>query len=266
MIKKKILIIGCGWVGNLAADQFLKQEDLVWASTTQEDKLPLLEEKGIHPLLLDFTQGIPADDSVKSLEKQIFDLIIISVPVRRNEDPIHCREKFKNVIVLVNRLASKKVIYLSSIGVYEPKNGTIIETSAVKEQGTIFLIEEYLTHELNGLIILRLGGLFGFGRIPGRYFSGKVTTVGHEKANYVHGTDVARALLELSRKDVPAGPYNLVAPVHPLKKDIYEKMAEKYGFLPVLYAETASVQKEVSSQKLMDALHFTFALPSPLDF
>ena len=265
MEKKKLLIIGCGWAGKITANLFMENDFQVWGTTTQKDKISELKEKGIHPILVDFTQEALLDDQLNDLQIHNFDIILISVPVRRNEDTLHCLSKFKNLTAFVTKLKAQQIIYLSSIGIYEAINGRITEESPI-QSGNISLIEALLRKTIKKIVILRLGGLFGFGRIPGRYFSNKVCTVGDEKANYVHGTDVAHSIFEIWKKDIYSQTFNVVAPVHPLKKTIYEVMAKKYNFLPVLYSEGKISQKEVSSNKLVEALNFKFHIPSPLDF
>lgn len=266
MDKMKILILGCGWAGKITAELFLENGFEVWGTTTQEDRITELKEKGIHPILLDFTKDNSTDKELTELQYHNFNLILISVPVRRNEETLHCLRKFERLAAFVSKLKAQQIIYLSSIGVYEAINGSITEESQVKEDGNIFLIEELLKRSLDKLVIVRLGGLFGFGRIPGRYFSNKVCTVGQEKANYVHGTDVAHSILEIWKRGVSNDIFNVVAPIHPLKKDIYKKMAEKYDFQSVLYSDATTIQKEVSSKKLVEELDFKFHMPSPLDF
>ncbi len=266
MENRKVLIVGCGWVGKITANLFLANNCEIWGTTTQEHKISELESEGIYPILLDFTKDI-SDKELTELQNHAFDLILISVPVRRNEDSLQCLNKFQNLAAFVSELKAQQIIYLSSIGVYDAVNGSITEESKIKESGNIFLIESLLKNKFDKLVILRLGGLFGFGRIPGKYFSNKVCTVGQEKANYVHGSDVAYSIFEIWKRKPNASTYNVVAPIHPLKKDIYEVMAKKYNFpSPSQYFEEAAIQKEVSSQKLIQDLDFKFAFPSPLEY
>src|SRR5690554_5545657 len=97
MEKKKVLILGCGWAGKITADVFLENGFEVWGTTTQEHKLSELEEKGIYPILLDFTKELGTDKELAKLQSHTFDLILISVPVRRNEESFHCLNKFDNL-------------------------------------------------------------------------------------------------------------------------------------------------------------------------
>src|SRR5690606_10546820 len=168
MDNKKLLILGCCWVGKITADLFLEKNFEVWGTTTQEGKIPELREKDIRPILLDLFNENGAQKALIELEKETFDLILISIPVKRNEDPVQCLSKFEKLAELLAKINYKQIIYLSSIGVYEPINGIITEDSHVKETGSIFLMQEYLSKRFIDLITLRLGGLFGFGRIPGR--------------------------------------------------------------------------------------------------
>lgn len=267
MGKKKLLILGCGWAGKITADLFLENNVEVWGTTTQKENIKELQEKGIHPILLDLFNKDNIAKAYIALQNHTFDLILVSIPVKRNEDAQQCVKKFESLSELLAKLSYKQIIYLSSIGVYEPINGTITENSAIKEKENIYLAQNYLKQQIPNLTVLRLGGLFGFGRIPGRYFSDKPCSVGYEKANYVHGTDVARSIFELCKNGTSNKIYNVVAPNHPLKKDIYTVMSKKYNFPPPsLYIEEAVFQKEVSSQKLIQDLDFKFTFSSPLDF
>lgn len=266
MKKRKLLILGCGWAGKITASLFLNDNFEVWGTTTQVGKLSDLTTAGIHSILLDFDKENNFNKVFTELQSHTFDLILISVPVRRNEETESCLSKFEHLAAFVGKLKAQQIVYLSSIGVYEPVNGSITEENKVIESGNIFLIEQSLKKSIKDLVILRLGGLFGFGRIPGRYFSNKVCTVGNEKANYVHGTDVAYSILEIWKKGISNETFNVVAPFHPLKKAVYEKMATKYNFPPVLYSDGINIQKEISSNKLVEELDFKFRAPSPLDF
>ena len=266
MSNKKVLILGCGWSGKITANLFLQNNISVWGSTTQPNKIDDLKNAGIHPILLNFSKESYHKVDTQKFKQQEFELIIISVNVRRDEDRKECLEKFNNIITFIKPIYYKQVVFLSSIGVYEPIDGVIIETSEMVKDGNLYLIEEYLKLHLKPLVILRLGGLFGYGRIPGKYFSNKTCTVGNEKANYIHGDDVAQAIFEIFKMVPLSDTYNLVAPVHPSKKEIYNTMANKYKFAPVLYKDGEIIQKEVSSIKITEKLGYQFKIPSPLDF
>lgn len=270
--KKKILILGCGWAGKITARLFLEANFEVWGSNTKDISKEELDKMGIgsltnlYPLRIDFSMELPKENISPDLRNIEFDLVLISVPVKRNEGYEECLTKFENLVSYLTRLSYKQVVYLSSIGVYKDQGGTITELSEVKGNGSIFKIEEFLKESIHGLVILRLGGLFGFGRIPGRYFSNKTVSVGNEKANYVHGTDVARAIFGVHCSGILSGTFNVVSPIHSLKKDIYKEMAEKYNFPPVNCLDEEGLQKEISSKKIMEAIDFRFHLPSPLSF
>lgn len=266
MEKKKILILGCGWSGKITAEHFIENNIGVWGSTTQASKIDDLAQAGIHPILLNFSVNNDKNKEVQEITQHEFELILISVNVRRNEDPQECLDKFKNLLNFIKPLHYKQIVFLSSIGVYTPIAGEITEKSEVVDEGNLYVIEEYLKTHLKPLVILRLGGLFGHGRIPGKYFSNKTCTVGAEKANYVHGDDVAHAIYTLFINLPLSETFNLVAPNHPPKKEIYDRMAIEHNFPPPTYEDGRIVQKEVSSKKIIEDLGFKFQTPSPLDF
>src|SRR5690606_19987043 len=117
------------------------------------------------------------------------------------------------------------------------------------------------------LNVLRLGGLFGLERIFAKYFAGKVCQIGYQPANFVHVDDVRATVMTMMALGTKRQTYNVVAPEHPLKKDVIAASAAKYGYdRPTTFAEVDQTAKVVSSTRLITDLGYTFGYPSPLGF
>src|SRR5690606_32753411 len=99
----------------------------------------------------------------------------------------------------------KQVILISSIGVYENSNNRFTELDTPQpdtESGKALFAAEKIAKEQKGITttVLRFGGLFGPGRDPGRFFSGKKNIPnGLAPVNMIHLNDclgISLAILE----------------------------------------------------------------------
>ena len=129
-----VSIIGCGWLGIPLAETLIQEGATVKGSTTREEKLPLLEEKGIDPYLISL-----------SLEKMIGDLpsfmdtdiVIINIPPGRKSGSVEesYMAKIEEVGRNINQGRTKGIIFVSSTSVYGNIRGVVKENSA-PEPGT----------------------------------------------------------------------------------------------------------------------------------
>ncbi len=265
-----ISILGCGWLGFSVAKYFVAKGAIVKGSTTTKEKIESLRENKIIPF------QIKVDEKHISGNKENFfdcDVLIISIPPKRNI-PGFSYEK------VVERLAKEikdtsKVIFISSTSVYKANNDEVDESSEIEdgERGkTIFLAEENLKESVGkSLTILRCGGLMGYDRIPGKYFAGKKDlTTASVPVNYIHRDDVVSIISQVVLKDTFWGEvFNLVAPMHPSRKEVYEKNALDFNFSASEFQDNNSDEtpyKIVSSKKLIQSLGYDFIFPNPLEF
>lgn len=263
----KALIIGCGWVGNIFAKELHHLNYQVRGTTTSSEKAREMASDGIISYVLDFSQEYPSLDHI--LCSISFDLILVSVPAKKIEAFDSCAAKFERLSAFLQKLESNCMIYLSSVGVYPAANKIIYEDTIPADQldAKLYHAEQILSSKLNKLNILRLGGIFGYDRIPGKHFSGKVCKVGNQMANYVHVDDICNILLTVFQARLEGETFNAVSPDHPQKRAVIKAMVAKYGFLPPLAFDNAEEQnKIVSSEKLIKQLHYKFLYSSPLTY
>src|SRR5690606_14641286 len=118
--------------------------------------------------------------------------------------------------------------------------------------------------KLHDVTILRLGGLFGGQRIPGKYFSNKKGIAGHPPVNYIHRVDAVRLVHWVIQQRLWNQTYNGVAPLHPSRREVYERNAFLLGFdKPSAYEDPPlSPWKKVSSNKILQS-GFQFIYPDP---
>lgn len=112
-------------------------------------------------------------------------------------------------------------------------------------------LEQWL-HQLphTSVDILRLAGLVGTDRHPGRFLAGKTGVKGARKVNLVHQEDVIAAIELLLNRPKGGHLYNLCAPIHPRKRDFYPACARALQLTP---PEFAVEEQEELTARLMAA-------------
>lgn len=261
----RILILGCGWLAESFAMDMKHQGHEVWASTTQYEKYHRLKTDGIFSFIADF-------DNVSTLPDMLFpnkfDFVLNSIPASQKNSLSGLEKRFSNVSRFLENIQWTKQLFLSSIGIYPDKDAVYHELIADGiEFSEKLLLAEQLMLQLPHTYIYRLGGLFGKNRIFAKYFANRVCTTGEQFANFVHSDDAVRLITLATVKDFSHRIYNVVAPIHPKKKDVILASAQKYGFdLPIKFEKGDSFQKVVSGSLLQKELDYHYIRPDPLDF
>ncbi|MNI26776.1 hypothetical protein D3C73_804890 [compost metagenome] len=261
----RILILGCGWLAESFAIHMKHQGHEVWASTTTSEKYHRLKADGIFSFILDFDcENFPAQVVLPTQ----FDFVLNSIPASQKNSVAILENRFSNIKSFYAHMTSKKQVFLSSIGIYPEKDGVFDESYAdITELSSKLLLAEASMLGLADTIIYRLGGLFGKNRVFAKYFAERICTTGEQPANFVHIDDVIRLLEVASCNALKYTVYNVVAPLHPKKKDVILASAKKYGYaLPLAFEAADATQKIVSGRLLLEELDYQFVLPDPLQF
>jgi nucleoside-diphosphate-sugar epimerase len=267
----KISILGCGWLGFPLAQSFEKQGHKVKGSTTRLEKLSELRQARIEPLWLQLTpepKGIGWDYLLDC------DVLIVNIPPRlekagRGFHPAQIR----NLVNLIKDSSIKQIIYVSSTSVYPDLNREVNEEdiTILSQSASPALVEvEQLIQDLSqSTLILRCGGLMGYERIPAKYVAGKKDlTTGEIPVNYIHRDDVIGVIeVFLQAPALWNTVYNVVAPLHPTRREVYLASYAPFGYKPPTFKESGmNPFKIISSQKLQNALDYRFVYPNPLEF
>jgi nucleoside-diphosphate-sugar epimerase len=282
----KISILGCGWLGFPLAKYLTEKGHSVKGSTTSESKIPLLSEYGIDPFLLKFSPEIESENLDNFLNSDILsplsvspqtticnflnsDILIICIPPRAGKygEDFHVQQ----IESLIQHLPSspiQSIIYTSSTSVYPDLNREMNEDDEVIENHALIKVENLLKKLPQNVTILRCGGLMGEERIPAKYFAGKTINTGEIPVNYVHQQDVIQIIMMILEKDFWNETFNVVSPIHPIRKEIYLKNCEDLGFEKPIFEEPIEVipYKIISPQKLILRTDYDFLFSNPLDF
>lgn len=268
--KEVISLLGCGWLGFPLSVNLISKAYKIKASSTSPDKLPLLKAEGIDPYLVQFNALKPDPDLHDLLHA---DILIISVPPggRRINGPENYR---KMADVLKSQLAESRIsrlILISSTSVYADSNSMITESSEISRDtlsGSLMAeIETILSSLPIKVIILRLAGLIGPGRSPGRFFAGKSNVPnGLAPVNLIHLDDAVNLITCLIETENAAGIYNGCAPSHPTKAEFYTLAAKTEQLEPPSFLPEKDKWKVISSERTGKELNFSYKFPSLMDW
>lgn len=270
-----VSIVGCGWAG-LAVGRGLVQDGYaVRGSTTRDERRSALANAGIEPFVTtlcpDPTPAVPG----------LFDsdiLICTLPPGRTNADATPYPDQIAVLMAQAQAHGIRRVVYTSSTGVYPGGDGDVREdavdprtphTAGAPQRSTAEAVRAaeqiIVTAYPERSVVLRLGGLFGPGRHPGRFIAGRTDVARPEgPVNMVHQADVVGAIQAAVSQQEVHGAFNVVAPQHPTRRAFYEAAARDYGGEPPTFAEEpASGGKRVLADKLMQTFGYSFVHPDP---
>ena len=265
----KVSIVGLGWLGEPLADHLLLKGVEVKGSTTTAEKITTCLKKGIkaYPFFLNpEPQGQDYEDLF------LTDILVINIPPQsRTAVGDLYLQQIGNLRKLAEQAEIPQVIFTSATSVYPDLNQDAVESDKLTidntGNSTLFQAEELLRmNKPYDLTIVRLGGLLGDNRIPGKYVSNKEQVVGHAPVNYIYREDAVRVIDWIIEKGLWNETYNGVTPFHPLRREIYQTNAKLLDFPPPASYEQPEVTlwKKVSSRKLLQTgFHFLY---HPLHF
>ena len=153
----------------------------------------------------------------------------------------------------------RNVILISTTSVYPNLNRIVTEEDA-DEQNAIVRAEG-LVRELGiPCTILRFGGLFGPGRHPGRFLTGKRDVKGgNVPVNMIHLDDCVEIITRVIQQNVWNEVLNACADDHPTRKEFYTNAAADLGVEPPIFLDDeVSEYKIVSNERLKNILNYQF--------
>ena len=264
-----ISILGCGYVGYPLAKSLLRQRWRVRGSTTQKSKLTDLLADGIEPYFLEFTPHLIGYGVLDFFDS---DIVVINFPPGRKRNNV---QGFMQIALnsLLSYLATgsvEKVIFISSTSVY--CSGEVSEEDAGKQppsspSGEALLEAENLLRNAQDFetTILRFGGLYGYERSPGRFWSGRVLPNPDNAVNMLHQDDAVGVVKKVIEKNCWGETFNVCAEQHPSRYEFYTKVAMDQGIPPPEIQDgTSQSNKVVLSHKLTTHLGYQWVHPDPM--
>lgn len=273
--RKKIAILGCGWLGLPLAKSLLSKGYKVKGSTTSESKLDLLKNAGISPFQIQLEEH-QIIGNIEDFLKET-NVLVIDIPPGLRRETSTSKEmtfvnKIKNLIPFIEKSDVQKVVFVSSTSVYGDSFPIVEITEETQpnpdtESGKQLVIAETLLQSNPNFktMVIRFGGLLGDDRHPVKFLAGR-TNVENPDApvNMIQREDcigIIEKSLNFARDDNWEWNqiFNAVAPQHPTRKAYYHKKAEIFHLpLPTFAENSESKGKIISSEKVETILGYSF--------
>lgn len=250
---KIISILGSGWLGLPLVEHLKQQGYQVNASTRSIDRRAELLNAGAQCFIVDIAQLRPDINEFLNA-----DCLIINITDKNLQN-------YTNLIKHIEQSPIKQVLFVSSTSVYKNLNREVIEDEQAEQlTSPLYQIEQLFRQNKNfNTTILRLSGLIGYSRHPGRFFrSGKPIEQADAPVNLIHRDDCIGIIQAIIEKQAWGELFNGCADSHPSKREFYTYARHLLGLsAPECAAETTSAYKIVSNTKVKEKLAYQFIHP-----
>ncbi len=266
---KTISIIGCGWLGLPLAIHLQQKGFTIKGSTTSPSKIKDLKQEDIEPYLLQLqNDGTLPIEQKKNLEALLkADILVFNIPPgRRNPDvKTSFLAKIKTLKDAIEASSLQKIIFVSATSVYPLQNQIVTERDAQnpsKASGKALLQAEQVLQELQNVktTVLRLAGLYGPNRAPGRFLAGKQNLAnGEGRVNLVHLQDCIEVIFEVIRQERWNEVFNVCSDEHPTREVFYTAAAKSLDLpSPTFLSNSPAKYCMVSNEKVKRELKHSF--------
>lgn len=207
----RVLIAGCGYVGEAAADLFHKAGWEVEGWTASPESASRLSRKPYAVSVGDIGEG-----TAVGARSSGFDVVLQCVSSRGGEVEQYHRLYLEGARNLIQAFPAATLLFTSSTSVYAQTKGEIVDECSPAEpghdKGKILRETEELVLAHGGMVA-RLGGIHGPGRsyLLSRFLEGAAVIDPDDRRliNQAHRDDIASALLLLAEQR-PGGIFNVV--------------------------------------------------------
>jgi nucleoside-diphosphate-sugar epimerase len=192
----RVLIAGCGYVGEAAANRFHDAGWEVEGWTASIESAEKLSGRPYHVRAVDVTDPKISGD---------FDVVIHCVSSRGGDEEEYRRIYFEGAQNLLRAFPKATLLFTSSTSVYAQVDGSVVDETSSAEprhvKGQILRDTEDLVLGADG-IVLRLGGIHGPARsfFLSRFLEGSEIISNDRLINQIHRDDIVSALLLLAER------------------------------------------------------------------
>jgi nucleoside-diphosphate-sugar epimerase len=264
-----ISILGCGWVGMPLAHNLVQAGYTVKGSTTRATKQATINQLGAQAYHLQLTPELAQDPA----DFFACDVLVVTMPPPRSSEDLNEHDYLTRQaeVVLEHLDAASHLIVTSSTSVYAKNNQTVTEdddTPPESARGQALRGYEQ-AFQKRPVTILRLAGLFGKDRQPGRFLAGRQDLPGGASpVNMVHGDDVVAAIERVietyqAGQDV-SGTFNICADTHPTRASFFQQAARNANLpLPTFSGEDRPYA-QIDNQTFKRRFDFSYHYPDVL--
>lgn len=266
-------IIGCGWLGKPLAASLLEQGASVLATSSQQCNVEQLHQQGIkaQQLLLPSNTELLRQHDVFTQQC----LVIAITPQFKNSQADYAIKVAQLVDAAAQRGVVQRIILLSSTAVYQGLDGLVdestnlnlVETNTIDKTQILNSAEQAVLNFYRQGSVLRLAGLVGPERHPGKFLLAKIALKNSTApVNLIHQQDAVGLILSLLTSASPQGVFNGVSDTHVTKALYYQAAAKSLGLeLPAFSTDnTLDSTRIVSGDKAKQQLDYSFIYPELL--
>ena len=263
-----VAILGCGWLGRALARNLLHAGYRVLGSTTSSDKLGELRALGVEayvvrlPLAAGLASGAALDVETSAAADATLDFwradqLVLCFPPGGRRDPAAAKTYpgavLSAVLAYRRARADGRIVFCSSTGIYGDAEGAVtvatpITGTSPRVQALALAEAQVRVQSQRPHVILRLAGLYGEGREPGRFFAGRRDVPdGDAPVNLASQQRVVARLRHYL--DAPfwmSAIENVVDPEHPTRREFYTTRARVAGLEPPTFLAGGAAAKLIS--------------------
>ena len=270
-----VSIIGCGWLGQALATRLMANKiDIIasYQSKKTSDKLADLAISATKLILPLSEEVITADslDNITNVDVSLFQqsVLIIAIPPQLKKGRVDYPLKIQQLIHLAELGGTQHIILLNSTAIYNGLQGRVDEISkldlSAEKVASLVAAEQAAKKFTKRLTILRLAGLVGPNRHPGKFLQAKrVFENPNAPVNLVHQIDVVNIieqLIDSSNLDMEHCTYNVVSNTDSNRQQYYQVAAAALN-LPVpnfVCDQQPATGKKIIGEKLRAALDYRY--------
>jgi nucleoside-diphosphate-sugar epimerase len=230
----KLLLAGCGFLGEIAADFFCGAGWQVVALTASAESAAQLAGKSFPVLAAD----ISSPEALARVREKFgaFDALVHCASSGRGDAAAYRRVYVGGVRASAQVFPEARLLFTSSTSVYAQTSGEWVEETSParpdRDTGRALLAAEAIARATGGCA-LRLAGLYGPGRsvLLRRMREGTAVLEagGARWINQIHRDDAARALLFVAQSGTPGAIYNVVDDTPATQREVYQWIATFLG-------------------------------------
>lgn len=230
-VNPEVFIIGCGFLGETAADLFSRQGKRVLGLVRSAESRERLSERAFETALCDVT----SPSSVEALKSRAYSVPLVLYAVSSGggnaaDYAAIYRDGLRRVI---EQWQPQRLIFVSSSSVYGQDDGSWVteKSPTLPERATArVLLEAEEIALASGGIVARFTGIYGPGRsMPLRKFLAGEAVLeegGRRYLNQIHRDDGAAALLRLAETGYPSEIYNVTDDTPSTQREVYGWIAD----------------------------------------
>ena len=250
-----VLIIGCGDIGMRVATDCVARGDSVNALVRSAASIPVLQAAGVATIHGD----LDAAATLAQLPAQHALLYYFAPPPEQgNTDP-----RMQRLLHAITPSAlPRKIIYISTSGVYGDRQGGWVDEDTPHQPQTARAqarldaetqLQRWGKAQAVPVVILRVGGIYGPGRLPLERLRRGEPVLRREEApftNRIHADDLARVCLAAAEHGRGGRVYNVCDGEHSTMTDYFNAVADRLGLTRPPQISLAEAQQVLSPAML----------------